>query len=393
MFFIVFPAGISQGFATIVLPYLLVHNGFSVAMTGGIVAIGVSANLWRFLGGPIVDITLSLKKWYWISVLLCTTALLALCTIPYKQEAILLITSLAFVSQVAATFLILPITGFMAKCIPHHQKGAASGWYQGGMLAATGLGGGVGLWLSVHYNMLTTGIVLTILSFAFALVISLIKDVHHDKQGTIARELGTMGKDILSLIKVPLALFTIILVCMPIGSGAASNLWSAIATEWHADADTVALTTGVVSGLVSTVGAVLGGYIVDRSGGWTGYMVSGIMCAVVALVMALMPFSPAVFIVGVLAYTFGIGMINAAFSAVILFAVGKKHAATKYSLLASFGNLPVVYMTAFDGWAHDRYNSKTMLAAEAVLGLFCVLVFSLAIRQMRARKLLVHSAE
>jgi PAT family beta-lactamase induction signal transducer AmpG len=36
--------------------------------------------------------------------------------------------------------------------------------------------------------------------------------------------------------------FLALLICfLPIGSGAASNLWSAVADDWHASANTVAL--------------------------------------------------------------------------------------------------------------------------------------------------------
>ena len=67
IFFLVFPGGISQGFLTVALPYLLTQQGFSVAETAGIIAIGFSANLWRFLWGPIVDIR---RQLYWVSVMM-----------------------------------------------------------------------------------------------------------------------------------------------------------------------------------------------------------------------------------------------------------------------------------------------------------------------------------
>ena len=232
-------------------------------------------------------------------------------------------------------------------------------------------------------------IVLCIISLITALVILLIKDVQHTKENTIQQEIVGMGKDIFAMLKVPVALFTILLIMMPIGTGAAANLWSAIARDWKTDADTVALVTGIMSGLLSAVGCVAGGYIVDRKGVWFAYLGSGSICALVTLTMAAMPYQPVVYIVGVLAYTFGIGLINAAFSSVILFAIGKKNAATKYSLLASPGNLPVVYMTAFNGWTHDLHSSKYMLAAEAALGITFVLISIVILHQMKAKKLLL----
>ena len=81
-------------------------------------------------------------------------------------------------------------------------------------------------------------------------------------------------------------------------------------------------------------------------------------------------------------------MINAAFTAVILFAIGKRNVVTKFSLLVSLGNLPNVYMTAFDGWIHDKYNSRYMLLAEAAIGILSVLVIYWLLQKMRHKNLI-----
>ncbi len=388
IFFIVLPAGISIGFVTVTLPYLLTHRGFPVAAAADIVAVGVSANLWRFLWGPIADLSLSLRKWYWIGILASTASLLLLCITPFTVKGIALLTVIVFVSQVASTFVFLPVGGFMANRIAENKKGRAGGWFQAGLLGGTGLGGGAGLWLATHYSVAIAGIVLCLGSLVFALVVMRIEDVDSTKDKKIVTELAGLGRDLLYLLRIPVVLFVILLICMPIGSGAAANLWSAIAEDWKTDADTVALVTGVLSALVSAIGSVVGGAVADRWGNWIAYLGAGTVCAVVTLVMAMLPYQPMVYIAGVLAYAFGVGLINAAFSSVLLFAIGKKNAATKYSLLSSLGNLPVVYMTTFDGWAHDRHNSKYMLVAEGVVCILFVLICVLVLRVMKARNLI-----
>ncbi|MBK8642726.1 MAG: hypothetical protein IPN15_11105 [Saprospiraceae bacterium] len=54
--------------------------------------------------------------------------------------------------------------------------------------------------------------------------------------------------------------------------GAAANLWSAIAEDWKTDVDTVVLVTGILSGLVSALGCVVGGFIADKWGVWMSYL-------------------------------------------------------------------------------------------------------------------------
>lgn len=388
IFLLMLPAGISQGFVFVTLPYLLTHNGFSVAQTAAIVALGTSPSLFRFVLGPVVDVSLSLRKWYWISIAAIVVTLLLLSVTPFTVKGAALLSVLVFISQVAVNISFLPIGAFMAKTVEESKKGKASGWYQAGGLAGTGIGGGAGLWIANHFNAPVSGIALSIACLAFALIVLSLRDIEHQTEKTLKQELSGLGKDLLSMIKVPVTLFAIILVLVPIGTGAMANLWSAMAEDWKVDADTVALITGLLSGLISSLGCVAGGYLADRRGIWFAYLGSGVACALVTIVMAVMPMQSTVYIAGVLFYAFTMGMIYAAFTSVVLFAIGNKHVATKFSLMGSFGNIPVVYMTSFDGWMHDQYSSKIMLMAEAIIGITFVILFTIVLRRLKYKKLI-----
>ena len=387
IFFLVLPYGISIGFVTVTMPYVLTNKGFSVAEVAGIVSLGLSANIWRFFWGPLADLSLSLKKWYWIGVTACVSTLLLLCFIPFKIQNITLITGVVFLSQVAATFVVLPVGGIMAKRIEENKKGSAGGWYQAGNLGGMGLGGGAGLWLTTHYNVALAGVVLGLGSLLCALFVIFIKDVYSEKNENIFVSLNVMLKDVVSMLRIPIVIFVMLLFCMPIGTGAASNLWSSIAADWKADADTVALVTGILSGIISAIGCVIGGFIADKFGNWWAYLGAGFLCALITILMALLPYHPMTYVAGVLAYAFVLGLINAAFTSLALYATGKKAAATKYSLLSSIANIPVVYMTAFDGWAHDLKGSKYMLVTEALAAVVFIALSIVVLKKMSQRNL------
>ena len=76
------------------------------------------------------------------------------------------------------------------------------------------------------------------------------------------------------MVSGPLAL---LIVFLPIGTGAASNLWAAVADDWHATADTVALVTGALSGIISAAGCLAGGYLCDRLDRKTAYALFGVV--------------------------------------------------------------------------------------------------------------------
>src|SRR6266704_5689061 len=87
-FFLVLPYGISSGFVSITLPFVLIRAGFSVALAASIVAIGVSSNLWRFLWGPVADLTLTARRWYLLGLGTSAATLLLLALLPLHQNAV-----------------------------------------------------------------------------------------------------------------------------------------------------------------------------------------------------------------------------------------------------------------------------------------------------------------
>jgi len=123
--FLVLPSGISQGFISVSLPFILTQHGFSVATAASITALGISSNIWRFMLAPMTDISFSLHKWYVTGNILCALTLSMLCFIPLETSLTVILTVSVFISQVAANLIVVPVGGFMAKTVPEEKKGRA----------------------------------------------------------------------------------------------------------------------------------------------------------------------------------------------------------------------------------------------------------------------------
>jgi len=102
--------------------------------------------------------------------------------------------------------------------------------------------------------------------------------------------------------------------------------------------------------------------------------------------LSISAYVPLSYIIGVLCYAFTFGMANAGFSTIILHAIGKGMASTKYALISSLGNIPTVYLTAFNGWMHDAYGIKYMLLGETFIGLFFVIIAIIALKQLKMKQ-------
>jgi MFS transporter, PAT family, beta-lactamase induction signal transducer AmpG len=385
-FFLVLPHGISSGFVSITLPFVLTRAGFSVAIAASIVAIGISANLWRFLWGPIADLTLTARRWYLIELSAAALTLFLLGLFPLNPDTVGMLMAIVFISQVASTFIVLPVGGLMAHTVADQAKGRAAGWYQAGNLGGTGIGGGAGVWLANHYSKEIAGGFLSLAMLAAAMALFFVSDVRLVTTETIRQRLRLLGRDILSMLRSPILLFTIVLVMSPIGAGAMNNVWSAVAPDWRADPNTVAIVTGVLNGVVSVFGCVAGGWIADRVGRWWAYFGSGTVMALVTIVMAAAARTSTAYSSGVLVYAFFGGAAYAAFSAVVLFAIGRGAASMKYAALSSLGNVPVVYMTALDGWVHDRFGTGWMLQTDALSAIVFVVVALFVLRKINAAR-------
>jgi len=380
------PFGVVSGYVSVTLAYQLTHAGASVGQVAALMAICILPNTWKFFWAPVIDVTLSLKKWYLLAGLLTAFGIAAMGFFPATKAGLAALSAVTFLASLASTFLGMSVDSLMAHGTPEEFKGRAGGWSQAGNLGGNGIGGGLGLFLvsrlpSPWMASCIVGGLCLLCCLALAGV------------SAPGRSLGEAGllpglaatfKDVWAVVKRRAGALALILCFLPIGAGAAPL--SAIASEWRASADTVALITGVLGGIISAIGCLVGGWYCDRMDRKAAYVWFGIFQAAAAVAMALLPRSPAMYILWASVYTFTSGLTYAAFTAFVLEVIGQGAAATKYNAMASMSNLPIYYMTNIDGWAHDRWGSTGMFFVESGLAVAGALLFvGLARTRLRGR--------
>ena len=370
--FLILPFGVMAGYVTVALAFLYSKAGIPVAQVAALVAVGIVPHTWKFLWAPLVDATLSRKTWYLIASVFSAAGILATGIVPIQAAKLPLLTAVILISNFAVTFLGMATDSLMAYATPPEWKGRAGGWFQAGNLGGTGIGGGVGLWLAQRLPAqwmacAILAVACLLCSFALCFLTEPTSTIRHEKlRGTFA----SLFRDVWNVAKSRLGFLALFLCVLPIGSGAASNLWSAVAGDWRASADTVALVTGVLGGILSAVGCLIGGWICDRMDRKTGYVVYGVLQAACAVGMAFSPRTEAMYVFWTSLYAVITGLTYAGFSAFVLEAMGTGAAATKYNIFASLSNAPIYYMTLVDGWAYGRGHAAGMLNTE---GAICIL--------------------
>jgi MFS transporter, PAT family, beta-lactamase induction signal transducer AmpG len=362
------PFGASAGYGGVALAYLLHERGVSVAAIAAMGALNVLPNTWKVFWAPLIDTTLSARAWYLLGLAVTAAVFLVTAGAPLGSQSLPLLDVLSFALGLSSSLLAIAADRFMAYDTPEAEKGRAGGWAQAGNLGGAGLGGGLALWVAVHTGRpWTAGVLLAALSLACAIMVFRMNDPARVDAGRPFLDIvKDTGRDVLGLVLRRAGLLAIFVCLLPLGSGGAGGLWSAIAGEWGAGADEVALVGGVFSGLVSIVGAVAGGYLCDRMDRKGAYVLFGLVSATSAVAMAIGPRTPLAFLVFASLYNLILGACFAAFSGLTLEAIGQGAAGTKYNLLASVSNVPIMLMPLVDAWAQMRWGTSGMLYVEAL---------------------------
>lgn len=370
------PFGIANGYVIVTLAYLLPLEGLSVSQVAGVVALLFLPQTWKVLWAPIVDTTLSIRLWYLLGTVTTGALILAMALVPAHAAQLWLLDALVFLTSLALSIVGMATENLMAHSTRAEQKGRAGGWCQAGGLGGQGLGGGAGLWLSQHVNAASGGALLALACLGCCAVLWAVPAAHAEVHPHGLRtRLAEAARDVWSVARSRAGFLAALLLFMPLGTAAASNLWSAIAGDWHATADTVAVVNGLLSGLIMAVGCLVGGYLFDLMDRKVGYVLSGCMLAVVAVAMGLAPRNPATFMIFVSLYGFFGGWAYAAFTALTLETIGTGAAATKYNMLACISNIPLTYMTLVDGVTRTHFGPAAMLYIEAAITVAASLFF------------------
>jgi PAT family beta-lactamase induction signal transducer AmpG len=376
---LILPMGVSTGFVTVTLGYLLSQAGVSVDKIAALVAATLLPHIFKFIWAPLVDTTFSFKKWYLISSIISSFGIMALGFLPFEESSLPNLTILILVSQFAVTFLCMATEGLMAYDIPAELKGRAGGFFQAGNLGGAGLGGGLGLFLAQRLpSAWMVSVLLGFLCLFCSISLLYFKNPKVTiREESVSKTYQNLLNDVWTTIKTKNGLLAMLLCFLTLGTGAASNLWSPIAKDWKVNADTIAVVTGVAGGLLSALGCIIGGWICDRINRRDAYLLFGFIGAVICVLMAYTPRTEIMFVIWTSLYAIALGLSYAGFTAFTLEAIGKGAAASKFNIFAALSNAPIYLMTFVVGIAYAHGGATFMLNTEAFFGILAIGIFIL----------------
>jgi MFS family permease len=383
------PFGALSGFVTVALTFLATQHGLSIT-EGALLNGAQMLTQWlKWLWAPLVDITLTPKRWYVVSTALSAVGVASMAAMPMSPSTLPALLAVIAVASLVNSVVGMSIESIMARVTPRSEIGRVSGWFQAGNLGGAGLGGGFGLFLMRHLPPWMAGVGMGALFMACCLMLAFVPSAPAHEGKALAAVKGVVV-DLWTMVKTRAGLLAALLCFLPIGTGAAQTVLTqaAVASQWGgADADVVGWVQGYTAGAVTAIGCFVGGWICQRVRPRTAYAIMGVALAVIAAGMTASPRTIAMYVTWNLAYAFGVGLCYAGFTALVLDAMGPGSAATKYNTFASLSNFPIWWLGLLLGWVADKYGAGAMLLTEAAFGVVSVVIFLGAVRAVRGSKL------
>lgn len=385
------PFGALSGFVTVALTFLATKHGLSISEGALLNGANLLSQWFKWIWAPIVDVTLTPRKWYVYATAASALGVLAMSIVPLGPNTLGLLLLIIAVASLINSAVGMAVEAILAETTPPDQVGRVSAWFQTGNLGGNGLGGALGLFLIVKLPapwMAGAIMGLLFLLCCLALVWTPRVESTHAHEEPLAAVKGVV-RDLKLMLKTKGGLLAGILCILPIGTGAAQAVLTQaeVAAYWGAGQREVQLLQGLFAGAVTAAGCFAGGWLCNRMRPRLAYPIIGLLLAAIAAGMAVCPATVAMYVVWALAYAFGVGLAYAAFTAFVLEAMGKGSGATKYNIYASASNFPIWWLGLLLGVVAQRYGMRRMLLTEAGLGVVGVALFALATLRVRRSKL------
>lgn len=391
------PFGALSGFVSVALTFLASKQGMSISESALLTGAQLLVSWLKWLWAPIVDITLTPRRWYAISTLGTALGVFLMSVMPLSPSTLPALLLVIAVTSLVNSIVGMAIEALIAGSVEEAEIGRVSGWFQAGNLGGAGLGGGLGLVLLKVLPMpWMAGAVLAAMFAACTLALRFTPEVPSHQGKGIGNAIRAVLTDLTSMAKTKGGLSAAILCFLPVGTGALQGVLSQekVARVWGAGLEEVALLQGFGAGILTAVGCFAGGYICTRLHPRTAYAVFGGLMASVAALMIALPKTQSIYVVLNMSYAFTTGLSFAGFSALVLSGMGQGSGATKYNIFASLSNFPIWWLGLVLGWSAEHFGPQgadakaaatiegvhAMLTVEALAGLLGIGIFFLAHR-------------
>ncbi len=351
-----------------VLAFLMSRQGIPELRASQIISLLSLPTTIYFLWSPLTDFLVQRRTWLLMASV--TAALLMVLALEQRRLDGESAVALMFLSACAAQLVVSSCGGMMGALQQERAKRVAGGFYQGGGLGFGAASVLVLVMLHERGEVSSIPLVAGVLIAAPALFALAAPRQELVVEQGFGRTLRRIWEEFQATFLNWRAVPYIVLMLSPLASGAAIGLLTGVAREYGVGGQQVAWMNGLGGALLMAAGALAATLIPARIRASVAYLLVALLNAATLAVLSLGPLQQGTYYVGVALYLLTVGMAYAMFTAVVLEFLGSsgKSGSSRYSIINSMGNVPVVYMIALDGWGGSRFGVRGLPGTEAVMG-------------------------
>ena len=371
-----------------VLGYLLSQQGVGSGVQSHLIALLSLPSSLYFLWSPITDFFVRRRTWLLGAAALAAVLILLAFTQPQLSSRGAL--ALMFLSVCCGQLVVSSAGGMMGALRSEGVRRRAGSLYQAGAMGFGALSAWVLIYLSSRASRDVLGLIAASLIAIPALTVFAAPRQEEISDGTFYATMRRVGSEFKATFLRWDALPYIACMTFPVGTGAALGLLPGIAHEYGVNGDHVAWINGLLGGVLIAVGSGVMSLVRTRMRVPVLWAVVGLVSCACLAILWIGPLRPATYYTGALLYLFTVGSCYAMFTAVVLEFLGNsgRSGSTRYSIINSLGNIPVLYMLQVDGWGGEHWGGRGLAGAEAVvggIGALVLLAFLFVSRPARTR--------
>jgi PAT family beta-lactamase induction signal transducer AmpG len=367
-----------QSALSIVIPMVLMRNaGVSIEKASALAALATLPATFYFAYAPLVDFFIRRRTWLLLAIL--CTSLLSSATILFSPATHLsLVSALLFSGTVTGMLISAATGGLMGSLLDAPRKARVGAWVQVGNCGGNSLFFGLLVFLAPRLGRPALALVTMLCMLLPGLVIFALREParqpSEETYGSVVRGIGReLRTTFLSLRNLP----GILLLIAPMGTGAITSVLSGLVHDYGASPAQLGFANGWGGGLLTALGALCYLFFPARWNRNIPYALCGILYGAISLLIAAGPLRPSTLIAGMLASNFFQGLVYAAYTGVVLqtLAFAGRCPSSRYTILNSIGNLPVVYMTALLGLVAGHLGTRAVGVVDGTLNFTVAALF------------------
>jgi PAT family beta-lactamase induction signal transducer AmpG len=359
-----------------VAPEVLAARHVPERAIADITTLGLVGNLAFFLVAPVLDVHFN-RRTYAIVMTGAVTALTFVMVLSLADARLLGLW--LFLCMIAACLNSSALGGWFGSALPKEQDATLGAWFAVASFGGFGLASMLGIGLIHHQPPWLAATILAAMNLP-PLAVILAAACPSVARSSLTDSFGRFGHELAELGRRREVRWLFLVLALPCTSFALTNTLGGLGADYHASARLIA----VIGGIGVTAAGILGSLMIPLIGRAVGllpaYVGVGIIGGLSTLSLLVLPHTPAVYTIGLVAQNIWQSAGLAAGTALILSSIGKDNplASTQFAVLNAALAAPLMYMQWLDGHAYAARGLTGLYLTDGALDLAsCVLVIGL----------------